>query len=283
MSGVNAGRAVAGLAAILLLCVMAPVRAGPSTVAAQTGEQHLTFGFLPVESPVALFRRFAPLRDYLAMQIDRPIRMETAKSFAEFVRRTDQRRYDIVFTAPHMALHALDGNQYEVAATFSEPLRSVVVVRNDSAINDLQALKGKIIATPPPRAIVTMVGVGFLTDKGLNKVRYQHHHTHNAAYSAVLGKEADAAIIANFIAMKAIANNLPLKVVARSDPFPGIGILVAVDLPDSLKQHIRKAMWGMAELPLGKKILKSIAQPGYTRAEKAQFEILRPYVKAALP
>ena len=71
--------------------------------------EYLVFGFLPMQSPVTLFKRFAPLRDYLSIQIQREIRMESAKSFEEFSRRTAQRRYDIVFTAPHMALQALDG------------------------------------------------------------------------------------------------------------------------------------------------------------------------------
>ena len=283
MSGVNRRRAGICLAAAFLFCSMASADNEQKLASSKHVNGILTFGFLPVESPVALFKRFAPLRDYLSTQIEQPVRMETAKNFAEFVRRTEQRQYDIVFTAPHMALHALDGKNYELAATFTKPLQAVVVVRENSPLQDLQALEGKTIATPPLSAIVTLVGMNYLKEQGLKTVRYRSHRTHNAAYSAVLGHEADAAIVANFIAMKAISNNLPLKIVAQSEPFPGIGILVASDLPDSLKQHIRKAMWGMKELPHGKNILKIIAQPGYVGAEKEQFEVLRPYVKAALP
>jgi phosphonate transport system substrate-binding protein len=248
-----------------------------------SSDDFLTFGFLPVESPVALFKRFAPLRDYLSTQLQRKIRMETAKNFAEFVRRTEQRQYDIVFTAPHMALHALDGKKYELAATFAKPLKAVIVARKNSAIQNLSGLEGKTIATPPPRAIVTMVGKRYLNKQGLEGIRFQNRHTHNAAYSAVLGQEADAAILSNFIAVKAIASNIPLKIVAQSDPFPGIGILVARDLPSATKRHIRTSLLGMNELPHGKKILKTIAQPGYVIAKKQQFEALRPYVDAALP
>ena len=245
--------------------------------------EYLTFGFLPMESPIALFKRFAPLRDYLSTQIQQDIRLETAKNFRQFAERTAQRQYDIVFTAPHMALYALDGDHYELAATFTKPLRSVFVVRDESKIQDVTGLEGVTIATPPDRAIVTMVGMKYLDAQGLKAVRYKTYRTHNAAYSAVLGGEVDAAIIANFIAMKAISDNAALKIIAQSDPFPGIGLLVAKDLPENLKRDIKKAIWGMKELPHGRSVLKTIAQPGYVQADKQQFEVLRPFLQAALP
>ncbi|MCI0505406.1 MAG: phosphate/phosphite/phosphonate ABC transporter substrate-binding protein [Gammaproteobacteria bacterium] len=251
--------------------------------ARESGKNYLTFGFLPVESPVALFKRFAPLREYLSTQIQQEVRIETAKDFIQFSERTSQRQYDIVFTAPHMALLALDGEEYELAATFTEPLRSVIVVMEKSPIRDVTGLEGATIATPPSRAIVTLVGINYLASQGLKSVRYKTYGTHNAAYSAVMGGEADAAMIANFIAMKASSTNTALKIVAQSEPFPGIGILVAKDLPDTLKQDIKKAIWGMKELPHGRSILKTIAQPGYIEADKKQFEVLRPFAQTALP
>ena len=242
-------------------------------------KEFLVFGFLPMESPVSLFKRFAPLRDYLTSQIEKEIRLETAKDFPSFAQRTMARSYDIVFTAPHMALQALDSNIYEVAATFVKPLKSVIVVQEKSAVQNLQNLEGKTIATPPEQAIVTMVGKQYLSSNGIKAARFSTFRTHNAAYSAVLAGEVDAAIISNFIARKVISGNYPLKIVASSSPFPGIGILVARDLPETTKTHIKKALWGLKDLPAGKKILKTIAQPGYMQASQRSFEVLRPFVK----
>lgn len=243
---------------------------------------NLTFGFLPMESPVSLFKRFAPLREYLSTQIQKEIRLETAKDFPSFVQRTAERHYDIVFTAPHMALLALDSDKYQMVATFTQPLTSVIVVKAGSDIQDISALQGKNIATPPKQAIVTMVGMNYLTRMGMRAVNYKMYQTHNAAYSAVLGGETDAALIANFIARKAIANNVPLKIIGQSESFPGVGILVARDLPELLKQDIKNAILGMKELPNGKKILEKISQPGYGAVQLSEFEALRPFVQAAL-
>ena len=196
---------------VCLSCSMAMADERDATTQALNQKGYLTFGFLPMESPVALFKRFAPLRDYLSAQIQQEIRMETAKNFSEFSRRTSQRQYDIVFTAPHMALQALDANDYELAATFTKPLKSVFVVQEKSSIQKLEDLQGKTIATPADQAIVTMVAKEYLASKSIEDVVYSTYQTHNAAYSAVLGGEVDAAVISNFIAMLVIAENAALK------------------------------------------------------------------------
>lgn len=253
-----------------------------NSVATASGKAFLVFGFLPMESPVSLFRRFAPLRDYLTTQLQQEVRLETAKDFPSFSKRTLSRNYDIVFTAPHMALQALDSQHYEVAATFAKPLKSVVVAQEKSSMNEMNNLEGKTIATPPDQAIVTMVGKQYLSKNGIRAARFSTYRTHNAAYSAVLAGEVDAAIVSNFIAQKAISRNYPLKIVASSEPFPGIGILVARDLPELTRTHIKRALWSLKDLPAGKKILKTIAQPGYMEASQQPFEVLRPFVSTAL-
>jgi len=238
----------------------------------------LTFGFLPMQSPIALFKRFAPLRDYLSAELNHEIRLETAKDFPEYAKRTANRQYDILLTAPHMALSALATGKYELAATFNKPLQAVIVVKNNSPINHPSDLAGKTIATPPEQAIVTLFGIRYLQTQDIINTPFRIYRTHNAAYRAVLGNEAEAAIIANFIADNAIKHGKPLKIIAQSPSFPGVGILVAQDLPTDLKNRIKKTLWGMTTRPEGRAVLKRISQPGYTEAYPSEFETLRPFI-----
>lgn len=62
----------------------------------------LVFGFLPILSTQKLIERFNPMVDLLSEELHRPIRMETAKEFKSFIKRTRYKRYDILFTAPHL-------------------------------------------------------------------------------------------------------------------------------------------------------------------------------------
>lgn len=244
----------------------------------------LVFGMLPMESPVTLFKRFAPLRVYLSQRLGRDVVLETAKDYPQHVTRTDQRRYDIVFTAPHFALRALDRGRYEVVASFVKPLSSVVVVPDNSAIHNLHQLAARQIATPPTQAIVTQVGRDFLLSQGLSGVdqpHYQAFRTHNAAYKATLAGQADAAIIANFIYAKAKQRGVPLHSLASSQRFPGVGVLVAKDLPQTLRLAVQQAFVDLKSSPAGRKILQQITQPGYGAADAQQFESLRPYLATA--
>jgi hypothetical protein len=60
----------------------------------------MTFGILPFISAEQLVISFSPLAHYLPKHLS--VRIETAPNFAEFARRThEERRYDILFTAPH--------------------------------------------------------------------------------------------------------------------------------------------------------------------------------------
>ncbi|NOZ53367.1 MAG: phosphate/phosphite/phosphonate ABC transporter substrate-binding protein [Gammaproteobacteria bacterium] len=237
----------------------------------------LTFGLLPIQSPITLFKRFAPLRDYISTTLNQRIRLETAKNFHEYAKRTAVRQYDILFTAPHMALAALDNGKYELAATFNKPLQAVIVAKTKSAIQQLSDLIGKTIATPPKQAITTLFGIQYIQAQNIRNVHFNTYRTHNAAYNAVLGNEAQAAIIANFIAINAIKHNKSLKIIAQSPSFPGIGILVAQDLSSDLKNRIKKTFWNMEAQPEGRAVLKKISQPGYTEAHRSEFEALRPF------
>ena len=66
--------------------VLADKSANKNDKAAST-KNFLVFGFLPMESPVSLFKRFAPLRDYLTTQIDTEIRLETAQEDSQDVEK----------------------------------------------------------------------------------------------------------------------------------------------------------------------------------------------------
>ena len=122
------------LAVVILACFHLPVFAeeGP-----HEGEKPLLMGVFPVVSGVALFKRFAPLKDYLANELGSGIVLETAKDFATFVQRTAECRYDIVITAPHFSLLAADCGDYRIVARPKQDLVSLIVVSKTSAITEL--------------------------------------------------------------------------------------------------------------------------------------------------
>lgn len=254
-----------------------------ASAATNQNKKTLIFGLLPSESAVAKFKRYAPLRDYLAKKLNYNIRLESARDFAEFIRRTKARRYDLLETAPHLVPAALDSKNYDVITTITQPLSAQIVVLKNSPYTNMEQLANKIIATPSEKAIITRIGKNSINrifkNNHKNLPVYQVYKTHNAAYQAVLGLKANAAIISVNIYNKALHKHEPLKSIGQSQQIPNMSILFARDLGHSLQSMFQQQLVNMKDNPEGRKVLNKISYPGYKKANASEYNSLREYLK----
>jgi len=248
-------------------------------------DKTLTLGFFPIISTVALFKRFSPLRDYLAESLGRPVELQTAKNFPTFLKRTDERKYDLVVTAPHFAVRASDSGQYVIRATHIKDVQQLFVVQKDSPIHTIQALAGKKIATPPKPALMSMMGKRFLRDAGLTGDKqpvYRAFTSHNAANQAVLASEMDAAIASSNIIKKAIKRGEALRILKEGSKLPSMALLVASDRDKELGDRITEILVGMKDSEKGRQVLKEISFQGYRAVSAKDYEPARPYMEQAV-
>jgi phosphonate transport system substrate-binding protein len=277
------GQCLLRLLGCLLLCSALLPAYGATNKAISA--PRLSFGVLPSQSPVTQLKHFAPLRNYLARQLNKTIDITIAKDYAQHVADLRHRRYDFVFTAPHIVLFASEQTPYSPVATFDKPLAAVIVVAAKSRFRELKDLAGATIATPSEKAIVTMVGKEHLAQHGLDGITSPHYEafqTHNAAYKAVLGGQAEAAIISRFFYTKASAKDGVLRLLSQSPSFPGIGILIADDLSPQLQGRIRDAFLQLDDSQQGGRVLKQLGFPAYCAADKEHFEPLRPFLSTLM-
>ncbi len=268
---VRAARTLAWLLAGLLACQS--LAAAPDTES-----RPLKMGFFPIISSIALFKRFAPLSSYIGRELNRDVVLETARDFPTFVQRTAQRRYDIVFTAPHFALLAADSGKYRVVASLRKDLVGYIVVRADSPIQSVAALAGKRVATPPRPAIITQSGMDYLNHRLATPASFVAYQSHNAAYQAVLGGDADAAVVSVNAVNKALGKGLPLRRIGSTPPLPNMAVLVASDLPAETDRRLQQALVAMDRTPDGRAVLKAVGFPGFRAADNADYEPTRPYL-----
>lgn len=265
----------------LFTCVTTATNAANNDDKQSRNNKPLTLGFFPIISTVALYKRFAPLRDYLSEELGRPVILKTAKDFSTFVRRTDERRYDIVVTAPHFAVRATDSGKYRIRASLLTNVQQLIVVRSDSAITDIRQLAGRRIATPPKGALMTMMGQHLLESAGLVKEKapgYIAFTSHNAANEAVIAGEVDAAIASSNIIKKAIMRGDALKTLVAGEKLPNMATLVASDLDPVIGDRIVRILVDMKKSDKGRYILKKIAFPGYRPVTARDYEPARPYM-----
>lgn len=245
---------------------------------AGSGPPGLEFGLLPFATAGTLFKRFAPLREYLETRLKRPVRLRTAPDFPTFVRRTHAGRYHIVLTAPHFTLMALDSGRYQVRATYRKRLSAMVIGREGGmAPGDAGC---RTVATPSPAAVITLLGRDFLR-RAYPQVRHAFHAyaTHNAAVQAVLGGDACLAVVSVNVWNRVRTEESGLRRVDRTLAIPALGILVRRDLPVDVKRRITEAIVSMGDHPAGRRALERMAYAGYRPAQAATFEPARRFLE----
>ncbi|MFV2055610.1 MAG: phosphate/phosphite/phosphonate ABC transporter substrate-binding protein [Thiohalomonadales bacterium] len=243
---------------------------------ANVKEKHtLTFGLLPFMSPVALFNRFAPLRDYLSEQLGIEVVLTTAPSFEVFQQRSKSGEYDFVYTAPHFVLETVKTGEYDLMTTPLIKLAAHVLVKTDSPYKSISDLANKKVAHAPIKAFIPIVGRYLFTAKGLvgdTSPEFVAFKSHNAAYRSVLVDEADAAIVGTYLLKH--ASRLGLREIASSDKYPGVAILISKHLPKTLQLDTQNAVADMNKDEKGQAVLKLIKFPGFRKVSLDEYKPL---------
>ncbi|MBF0263816.1 MAG: phosphate/phosphite/phosphonate ABC transporter substrate-binding protein [Gammaproteobacteria bacterium] len=244
-------------------------------------EKKLVMGFFPLYSTVELYKKYGPLKDYLEEQLGQTIRLETAKDFPTFVKRTSERRYDIAITAPHFGLRAVDQKKYRIIATHKNSGQQLVLIHKDKNWKTLGALRGKKVGTGFAKALTTRLGKQRLIDYGItaeDMPSFTVFKTHNAAVEAIQMGNVDAVITTINVADKMISQGKPIKILDRGITFPNMPIMVAADQPASLDVSIQKALLALNDHESGRSLLTHIGSKGFRIVDAIDYEMLRPYV-----
>jgi phosphonate transport system substrate-binding protein len=169
-----------------------------------------SFGIVPQYSPITLAQRWLPLLDNLTRRNDGlDFRFATATTISEFDDRAGHGYYDYLFISPlvYRELHHRVG--YRALARVSEPIRGIIVVRNDGP-KTIEALRGQVIAFPAPGA----VGATVLTRADLKKRAIVHSAAYLGSHESVYEAVAQGQFIAGG-GVPATFDLLPAKLRAK--------------------------------------------------------------------
>jgi phosphonate transport system substrate-binding protein len=261
-------------AAIAMLCAFPN-----SSFAGHEPVRARVLGFLPILSTEMLVRRFEPLADYLAREIGVPIVLETAPSFAVFVRRTnEEQRYDYLFTAPHFYFLAQRRAGYRVVARVDgEPLRSVIVARRDSGISEPWELCGKTISTPDAMALVTIMVRQRLIEAGCDidgQTDLVATPSHNASLFSAYRHASDAAGIGTIPYARADANvRSEMRVVAETGGTLHMPFGVAPWISDEEAAMFANALIDLTADSDGLALLEHLGWPAIAGASAEEYDV----------
>ncbi len=271
------GRIAASRLAVAL-CLTAALfcAAAPAQEAAPPGQ--LTFGFLPIVSTERLVRRFAPLVDYLSRHLGRPVRMETAPDFETFLRRTQhERRYDLLFTAPHFYYLAQREAGYRALVRVDQPgMRAVIVAPRRGPLKTLADLRGRRLATVDPLALATLLVRARLEEAGLDPDRdlvLVSTPSHNASLLSALQGQAEAAsLMLPLFEQAAPGLRASMRILAKTGVSPHMPISAAPWVRPELAARIRELLLGLRETPEGRALLEHLNWPGLPTVVPGSYE-----------
>lgn len=158
----------------------------------------LRIGLLPTLSPRVLLNNYAPLRQYLEEQLQQPVQMWTATDFRAFHEQTMAGEYDFVVTAAHFARLAQREAGWLPLATYKTANRAILIMSGKHPISSVEEIRGKVITSVDPLALVVTQSVQWLAEKGLRQdrdYRFVDAPSFNTAAYAVQQQEAVLAII----------------------------------------------------------------------------------------
>jgi phosphonate transport system substrate-binding protein len=243
--------------------------------------QELVFGLLPILSPQKLVARFGPLADYLAKKLGRPVRIETAPNYSEFLNRTnDNQRYDILFTAPHFYYLAYRKARYKaIVRVDAADMRAIIATPIKSNIHTLNDLRGHTLSVADPLALGTalvrahLLANGIDPDKDLQLVATP---THNASLLSAYKGITDAAslMIPPYNRARPEVKNA-MRIIAKTAGTPHMPISVAPSLTDEEVRIIQTSLLELGSTEEGKALLKHLSWPGFVKTTPEEYDSLK--------
>ncbi|MDP3687102.1 MAG: phosphate/phosphite/phosphonate ABC transporter substrate-binding protein [Sulfurimicrobium sp.] len=243
----------------------------------------LRVGLFPNLSTRLLLETYQPMRDFLEHRLGRPVTLFTAPDFNSFVSRTQSGEYDLIVTAPHFARLAQTESGYQPLFSYRNNITAAIVVAKNSRFTDLNTLRGQKIAAPDRIAVVTMLGLKMLRNKGMEANKNYHFHwagTHGNVALAVLNGEAAAGII-GMLPLKQLPENVSqqLHVLSISPAIDSQMILAHQRVePGSLRQ-IREALVQFEKSPAGQEFFRTTSLVGLKPLSIDDLKQLDPYAR----
>jgi len=219
---------------------------GLGTSAWASEKTPLTLGVFPYVTPAQLAAFHAPLKDYLARGLDRPVTLVTAPDFMSFVDRTREGQYDIVFTGPHLGRLAETRDGYKRVAQTSHTVQGFFLARKDSDIRKIGDLRGKTVMIAQKVSIVYQMAEHTLRENGLvpgESVTIIDTRTHNNAMHAPLRGEADASVTGKLLwYVLDDKQKEPLQIIGTTEEAPGFLVMAHPRLAAQDVEKIKKLL-----------------------------------------
>lgn len=242
----------------------------------------LRVALLPFTDTMALLRMYQPLRSALGVRLGRPVELFTAADFAAHFADIREGDFDLAITGPHFGAWAVERG-HRPLLRYKPMLRPLVVVRKDSGITDVSALRGRVVALSNRLSVSSISGEAWLASTGLRAgrdYRLQVSPTHTTAIMAVALGEVDAAITTHTPIRQAPEDvRGRLATIESPTGVPHLFTIANAAMPAAEAGAVRQALLDFAATAEGKAFLAESGYQDYVDITAADVAAMAPVIE----
>ncbi len=236
-----------------------------------------SFGIAPQQSASELAKRWAPILRHLSAKAGVTLQFTTSKDISSFQDQMRGGAYDFAFMNPHHYTEFRKTAGYTAFAHEEDnPLRGVIVVKNNGPITHPVQLQGLTVALPSPTAMAaTWLTLRHLEEQGI-KTKPQYVKSMDSIYLAVSrGLFPAGGGEMRTLGAQDAALRSQLRVLWASDPLPPHPFSAHPRVPSEVVAKVQKAMVEMGRTPEGRTLLQAINFKGIQTATDRDYDVVR--------
>ena len=248
-------------------------------------EKSLYIGFIPQGNAVFMVKKWQPLSDYLAKELNMPVEMVFRSSYREIITELSKGKMDVCLTGAYM--YVLTREEADIRPLvrrkkFGTPLyHSIVVVRKDSGINTMEDLRKKIFAfTDKESTTGYLLPMSMMRKMGIHTVAQYFSEViytgnHDSVLLAVHSRNVDGAAMSSTRWRPENPLVKELKIIWKSEPILLGPFSVRGELDDALVTRIKKAFLKIGKTPDTIDLSKHIQIEGFEEAIDSDYDTIR--------
>jgi phosphonate transport system substrate-binding protein len=243
----------------------------------------------PLYNPQMLSTAYQPLVDHLNARLSNArVELEASLDYQAFEEKYNLRQPEFLLPNPWQTLQAIKVGYHVIAmAGDAHDFKGIFIVRRDSGIKRPSDLKGKVVSYPSHTALAAAIMPQYFL--------YSHSiNVNRDIQNAYVGSQ-ESAILNVYLGMSAAGATWPppwrlfqrdhpkeaadLQVVWETEPLINNSVMVRDDVPEALREQVKKTLLGLAQQPSGAAILQGMSTSGFYAADDASYSVVDRYIK----
>ncbi|MDD4950440.1 phosphate/phosphite/phosphonate ABC transporter substrate-binding protein [Sulfuricurvum sp.] len=214
----------------------------------------LIFGVVPQQSPMELAQTWKPIISYLENATGEKINLKIERSIPDFEHALYNGQYDIAYMNPYHYVVAHKRKGYMALIRDQKNIVGIIVVRKDSALNDIKMLKGKRILFPAPDSFAATLlpkyelykKYGIDIEKEKN---FLYVNSHDSVYKGVSRGIGDAGggIERTYNSMDDAETKTALTILYKTDAYPSHPIALLPSVSSKVSEKMQSALLHLPE------------------------------------